>query len=232
MKTHVNRETLRQHWHYSKMKYFVMIILIAVIWDLIYTTTAYRPPTEKRCDFFVSSSTGNQEMLNAYLEYVRQNDLPQMEQMTSAFFTTDDYYAAAQIVTYVAAGEGTVFMLPAATFQNYAAGETFIQLDEYTELIENCESLGISVDRGWRTVTETGERHLFGIPASTLTGLKEFNISVDDMYLCVPGAHGNDDVAVQFIQILIRDMMPGAENITITPVFEEGEEISDAAPAA
>ena len=229
MKIQINRETLRQHWHYSKLKYFVMIIAIAVAWNLVYTTTAYRPPTEKKCDFFVSSASGDQTLLNTYLEGVRQKDLPQMEQMVSAFLTTDDYYAAAQIVTYIAAGEGTVYMLPAAQFQNYAAGEYFIQLEGYTELLENLESVGVNVEKGWRTVTETGERHLYGIPASTLTGLSQFYVKADDMYLCVPSSHGNDDVAVQFIQILFRDMMPGAENISITPI-DFGE--ATASPAA
>ena len=222
MKTTVTRDSFRQHWHYNSWKYFVMIIAIAVVWNLIYTTTAYRPPAELRCDFFVSSSTGDQEKLNAYLEQVRVNDLPEMEQMVSAFLTPDDYYAAAQIMTYIAAGEGTVYMLPAETFQNYAAGEYFIPLDDYADLIADAEAAGMQLSKGWRTVTETNERHLFGIPATLLTGLNEYGLKTNDMYLCVPCVHGNNDVAVQFIQILIRDMLPAAEE-TAAP---------DAAPAA
>ena len=211
MKTTVTRDSLRQHWHYNSLKYLVMIVAISVAWNLIYTTTRYRPPQDKCCDFFVSSSTGNQEALNAYLETVRVNDLPEMEQMTSAFLTTDEYYAAAQIMTYFAAGEGTVYLLPATTFQNYAAGDYFVPLDGYTDLIAAAEAAGIPIDKGWRTLSETGERHLYGIPATMMTNLNYFGVNPQDMYLCVPGAHGNNDVAAQFMCILIRDMIP-AEN--------------------
>ena len=211
MKTTVTRDSLRQHWHYNGMKYLVMIVAISVVWNLVYTTTRYRPPQDKCCDFFISSSTGNQEALNAYLETVRVNDLPEMEQMTSAFLTTDDYYASAQIMTYFAAGEGTVYLLPATTFQNYAAGEYFVPLDGYTDLIADAEAAGIPLDKGWRTVTETGERHLYGIPASLMTNLNYFGVNPQDMYLCFPGAPATNDVAAQSMHIPLPDTKPAEE---------------------
>ena len=203
----ITKESLRQHWSYSKLKYFIVIVAAIVGWSLFYTVTAYRPPTDKKCDFYIVGP-GDQQMLNSYLENVRVTDLPEMEQMTSAFITTDDYYSSMQIVTWIAAQEGTVYLMPASQFQNYAAGEYFIPLEDYTTLVEKCEALGIAIDKGWRTVSETGERHLFGIPANLLTGLHSFGVMTNNMYLVVPSTHGNNDVAAQFIEILLRDMIP------------------------
>ena len=49
------------------------------------------------------------------------------------------------------------------------------------------------------------------IENGSITRLNYFGVNPQDMYLCVPGAHGNNDVAAQFMQILIRDMIPAEE---------------------
>lgn len=216
MKTPVNKTTLRQHWEYSWWKYFLLIVLSLVVWNLVYTVTAYRPPADKKVDFYVSGAMADQDGLNTYLENIRTTEMPDMEQMTSVILTNDAYYGTMQLATYIAAGEGDVYMLDGDTFQQYATSGAMLPLEGYQDLVDQAETAGISVDKGWRTESDSGERHLYGIPASLLTGFESYGIDPDNMYLCVMCNCGNDDMAVKLMQYMIRDMLPAEETATPT----------------
>ena len=216
MKTPVTKERLRQHWNYSWWKYMLLVVLAVIGWNLIYTMTAYRPPAEKKVDFYISGTTGDQTLLDEYLENIRQTEMADMEQMTSVILVSDDYYGTMQLSTYMAAGEGDVYLLDATTFQQYAAAGGLLPLDGEAELIAAAEAADISVDKGWRTETETKERHLDGIPASSLTGFRDYGVLPNDTYLCVLVNCGNNENAVKLVSILLRDMQPAEEAATPT----------------
>ena len=140
MKTPVTKERLRQHWNYSWWKYMLLVVLAVIGWNLIYTMTAYRPPAEKKVDFYISGTTGDQTLLDEYLENIRQTEMADMEQMTSVILVSDDYYGTMQLSTYMAAGEGDVYLLDATTFQQYAAAGGLLPLDGEAELIAAAEA--------------------------------------------------------------------------------------------
>lgn len=216
MKTPVTKDRLRQHWNYSWWKYVLLVMLAVIGWNLIYTMTAYRPPAEKKVDLYISGTTGDQTLLNGYLENVRATEMADMEQMTSVVLAADDYYGSIQLSTYIAAGEGDVYLMDASTFQQYAANGGMLALEDNEALLAAAEAAGISVDKGWRTETETGERHLYGIPASSLTGFHEYGVIVQDTYLCVLVNCGNNDNAVKLVSILLRDMQSAEAPATAT----------------
>lgn len=206
MKTPVNKETLRQHMHYSGWKYFAVIAAVIFVWNLVYTMTAYRPPAEKRADFYIYSGAGDQEALNVYLAGVRENEMADMEAMDCVVLTNDPTYGIMQLTTYIAAGEGDVYLLPAENYQSYASSGGLLPLEEEEAVTSVIEALGVNVDKGWRTESETRERHLYGIPANCLTGLNEYGVPVRDSYLCVTLNNGNDENSVKLLGILVRDM--------------------------
>lgn len=216
MKTPITKDRLRQHWNYSWWKYMLLVLLAVIGWNLVYTMTAYRPPAEKKVDFYISGTTGDQNLLDAYLENIRTTEMADMEQMTSVVLVDDDYYGSMQLSTYVAAGEGDVYLLDATTFQQFAASSGMLPLEGYEDLLTAADAAGINVEKGWRTETDTGERHLYGIPASSLTGLREYGVFEQDTYLCVLVNCGNNDNAVKLLSILLRDMQPAEEPATVT----------------
>lgn len=216
MKTPVTSRTIREHIAYSWWKYALLVILAVVGWNLIYTMTAYRPPAEKKVNLFICAY-GEQDALDEYMEQVRVNEMPDMEDMSTVFLTVDETYTPMQLMTYFAAGEGDLYILPKDYFQAYAAQGAFLALEDIPGLVETLEEAGVALDKGWRTNTETGEKHLYGIPADALPGLNAYIYGTTDTYLSILANNGNDENCFKFLNILVRDMLN-------EPVQEDAQE--------
>ena len=206
MKTPITKETLKHHWNYSWWKYLMLVLCAIFGWNLIYTTTAYRPPEEKKV-VLLATDLGEQDALNAYMENVRLTEMPDMEQMDTMMMFMDETYGAMQLSTYIAAGEGDVYVLSKDDFQSYAASGAFVELDLLDEVMDFCDEHELDVTKGWRTNTELHEKHLYGIPLKCLPGLQQYLYATDDYYVSIVVNNGNQDNVVKFFNILLRDMV-------------------------
>ena len=75
-----------------------------------------------------------------------------------------------------------------------------------------CENAGINIERGWRKNQDTGERHLFGLPTSSMNRIPSWTYSGStEMYLCVRLYNGNDENAEKLLRIILRDCLPVQE---------------------
>ena len=205
MKTPVTSRTLKQHITYSWWKYLLIAVVAFGLVDLLYSVTAYRPPRDKTVSLFVYGYT-SEEKLNSYLDNIRTNEMPDMEEVTSRMLLVDNTYGPMQLMTYLSAGEGDLYLLPREEFLNYAASDTLVQLEDDTELMSIFDTAGISLQSGWRRNTETGETHLYGIPQDKLPGLSQYAYAQDG-YLCRVLTSGNPDNAAKLLRILCRDLI-------------------------
>jgi hypothetical protein len=205
MKTPINSRTLKQHLTYSWWKYLLVAVLAFGLVDLLYSVTAYRSPADKRVEFYVYGQM-DQEKLTAYMENIRKTEMEDMEVMTPLQLLDDGYYGSMQLMTYMAVGEGDVYLLPRDEFVTGASGGSFLPLEEDKELMALFDAAGISLQNGWRKNTETGENHLCGIPQNKLPGLSRY-AKATDVYLCAIVNGGNDANALKFLRILCRDML-------------------------
>ncbi len=216
MKTPVNARTVRQHLTYSWWKYALLIILSALAVNLYYTVTAYRVPEDKKVILYVYGIT-NEEPLNSYLAEVREEKMPEMEEISSLMLTTDATYGPMQLSTFVAAGEGDLYFLPRDQFVSMAASGAFAVLENDAELTSLFTDRDISLQSGWRREADSGESHLYGIPLSRLPGLEQY-LYVENGYLAVLITNRNDENVMKFLRILCEDMLKappqseGAEN--------------------
>ena len=210
MKTRLTAARLKHHFAYSLWKYILLVVLAVFGWNLIYTTTAYRPPAEKKVDLYLCTGIGDQVALDAYLENVRQQEMSDMEEMSSVILGAggSDPYVVMQLTTYIMAGEGDVYLLSRDDFFNYASQGALLELESYVD--EGALRTGeMDLSHGWRVCTDTGERHLYGIPAASFTGLEQFGLpKLKDMYFCVTVNCGNNPNAVKLLDILARDFIP------------------------
>ena len=205
MKTPINSRTLKQHLTYSWWKYLLVAVLAFGLVDLLYSVTAYRSPADKRVEFYVYGQM-DQEKLTAYMENIRKTEMGDMEVMTPLQLLDDGYYGSMQLMTYMAVGEGDVYLLPRDEFVTGASSGSFLPLEEDKELMALFDAAGISLQNGWRKNTETGENHLCGIPQNKLPGLSRYAKATDG-YLCAIVNGGNDANALKFLRILCRDML-------------------------
>ncbi len=208
MKTPVTKETIRHHFSYSLWKYALLVLLSVFGWSLIYSTTAYRAPEEKKVVMGVYSY-GAVENITGYMETIRQDLMPDMEEMYPSYIMPDEMYGDMILTTRIAARECDIYVLPRDQFQSYAAQGAFKPLDEILpDVIAELEAAGISLSRGWRTNEELGEKHQYGIPCADLPGiLYMLQTDPSDMYISIFFETGNDDNVIKFFAQFIRDMM-------------------------
>lgn len=210
MKTPITRQRLRNHLTYAWWKYLLLIVIATFGWNIIYTMTRYRPPEEKRViiNLYVY---GDQIALNDYMAGVNETLMPDMEEMNSVYTTLDDAYGDMIISAHMAAAEGDIWLLSRDQFQSYASTGAFIALEAQPELLAMLEDAGISLTQGWRAESDTGERHLYGIPCANLPGITTYVYNPSDCYLCVLYRNGNDENVIKFLNIFMSDLLQAQE---------------------
>ena len=209
MKTKLDEKSLRQHLTYSWWKYLLIVAVGILAVDILYTMTARQIPADKKIELFVYGYADD-TFLNTYMEKIHLEQMPEMEMMSATTMLTDDMYGPVQLVTYVAAREGDLYLVPRDEFLTMSAQGAFIPLEEIEPLM--AVMAGSDLQRGWRRNSDTGENHLYGIPLDKLPGLVPY-VLIDNGYLCVLTGNGNEENVFRFMTILCRDMLaaPAAE---------------------
>lgn len=205
MKTPVTPAGLKQHITYNWWKYLIIVVAAIGLVDLIYSVTAYRPPRDKTVTFCVYGYT-DEQALSAWMDNVRETEMSDMEEMTARTMLDDSAYGPMQLMTYLAAGEGDLYLLSREEFLSYAASGSLVPLENDTELIAMFDAAGVSLQSGWRRETDTGENHLYGIPQDKLPGLAKYAWAQDG-YLCMIVTGGNQENTARFLRILTREMI-------------------------
>ena len=163
MKTPVNGDTIRQHMTYSWWKYVITAVLVVFGVNLLYAVTTYRSPEDKKVLLYIYGY-GDETALRSYMSSVREEKMPDMEEMNALILTTDSTYGPMQLTTYIAASEGDVYILPRDHFISLASDGAFLELEGDETLLAMFTEAGASLQSGWRRETESGETHLYGIP--------------------------------------------------------------------
>lgn len=219
MKTPVTKEKIQNHISYSLWKYALLAVIAIFGWNIIYSVTEPQAPEEKKIIVGLYAY-GNETNMNAYMEQVRQELMPDMEEMMLNLIMPDETYGDMILSTRIAARDCDIYVLPRTQFQNYAAQGAFMPLDEVLpELIAELESRGVSLSRGNRANEELGgEKHQYAIPCADLPGVMSmFECDTSDMYLCIFFETGNNDNVVKFFDQFVRDMLVEPVSATETP---------------
>ena len=157
------------------------------------------------------------------MEQVRQNYMPDMEEMRTQTLVSDDAYGAQILFTYMATGEGDLYLLPRDEFIQNAGNGALLPLEGDAELMAIFDEAGISLQSGWRRYTDTGETHLYGIPLSKLPGLERYAYAKDG-FVSVLVTGGNDENTLTFLKILCRDMLTAEETPAEAAAVSESSE--------
>ena len=209
MKTPLTAQSLKHHFAYNWWKYLLIALVSFGLVDLLYSVTAYRSPRDKTVSLYIYGYM-DEPGLSAWMENIRETEMPDMEEMKPQMLLDDASYGPMQLMTYLAAGEGDVYLLPREEFLSNAANGSLIPLEDDAELMSIFDSAGVSLQSGWRRDTETGETHLYGIPQDKLPGLGRYAFAQDG-YLCVIITSGNMENAAKFLRILCRENITAPE---------------------
>ena len=202
---------LKQHLVYDGWKYALVIALCWFGLDLLYTTTAYRSPQDKRIDVMIMSATASDEVVQAFLKPIWEEATPDMELVEGVSLlpgSTDDYYANMSLTVRLYAGDGDIFLLPQDVFKNLALGGAFKPLDEsISEGLINID--GLNVDSARLTIVDedTGKAttQLYGIPTDSLyTFMDGLQFDNRNAVMAIAVNNGNDDNVVTFFNAMLQ----------------------------
>ena len=209
MNTPITARSLKHHFHYNWWKYLIVLLAGTFLVDLLFTVTAPQTPEELKVEFYIYGYADTQG-LEEYINKIHETEMSDMESVTYTTLTMDATYGPMQLTTYIAVNQGDLYYLPREDYLSLASNGAFLPLEEDEELMAMLEEAGVNLRRGWRTVNDTDETHLFGIPADLLPGLARYCYT-EDGYLSVLYGCGNNENTLKLLRILVRDNLTAPE---------------------
>lgn len=203
----ITKRRLANHWRYCWWKYGIWAVVAVLGIDLLFATTAYRSPEDKRIQLYLCNGYAQADELQEALWPELLEACPGQEELLAQNIDlkADDYYSRMQFSTYIAAREGDVCLLPRSEVSSLASdGADFVFLD-LTPYVERgvIDTEGIDLERGMLT-DSNGGRSLYAIPADELYGLYAYGCDPKDGMLVAMVYGGNDDTAATLIGQMIR----------------------------
>ena len=199
----ITKAKIQNHFHYQVWKYLLLAVACFFLWNLLYTSTSYRSPEDKKIEFYVDGYETEETSanMNAMLERIHAQVMPEMEEVTYTMMTVDETYGSMQLMVWVAAGQGDVYLLLQDRFQSLAANGALLDLQPHVDS-GALDVQGLSLSAG-HVRNESGQRVLYGIPTDALRGLGDIIGLVDGSVLCVLGNSGNEEYAIRFLNDLL-----------------------------
>ena len=203
----ITKKMVKNHWTYNWWKYLLLVFLCAAAVDVTFTTTAYRPPEEKKIEIYILNSYCDTGAMQAELEPLFFEAHPDQEELTilNINLAGDDIYASMQFSTYAAAQQGDVCLMPLSEVQKLAADGADYAFMDLTPYIESgvIDVQDIDLTAG-RMVSSTGEEGIYAIPADSLYGLLAYGNDPADSMLCIMDYNGNEETSAAVLDMLIE----------------------------
>ncbi|MDD4080633.1 MAG: hypothetical protein PHP02_04375 [Eubacteriales bacterium] len=207
--------TLRHHFSYHWWQYALIAVLSFAVWNLIYTQTDYRASGEKRIDIYVQTAEAQSDERLAALIAIGENAAPDVEEvnvMTVMPSGAMDMYAGVQLITYLSAQEGDIYVLGTEDFKRFAAQGAFMPLgggDSGLDITPEDLRSGFVTPMEMQddgTEKPASESRFFGIPLARFSVAAQLlGLSRQDMFLSVTHYCDNPESTLAFIDFLLRE---------------------------
>ena len=110
----LTKKKLKNHLAYSWWKYALAAAVSTMLVSIVFAVTEYRPPDDKKVEFYVLNSYADTETMQADFWPLLQARKPEQEKLTVININLTDssnIYAPMQFSTYVAAQQGDLFLI-------------------------------------------------------------------------------------------------------------------------
>lgn len=240
--TKLKKESLKTHFHYAKWFYVVIALGAFFLGDLLFTTTEYRSPPERKVDFEIVGQYAEVETLQAVADEIMKDAAqidPTLEEigMYHIAYSGDaetDIYGAQKFMVMIAAREGHVYMLDRALMEQLLAQDAILPLDEYIDAgILKADGLDMESVTFDEPVLDEGEqpsgkRYVYAIPCANLNRMRTPEISYDnrDKYMVMMAYCPNPETTAKVMQRVIDELtapdpMPAAQPAEVSAPPEE-----------
>lgn len=212
IKTPMNKERLRNHLTYSSWKYLLLLVCAIFGWSLIYTVTERRVPEDKRIDLYVVTYSSNAELIDAFIQPIAQQVVPEMEQVASVALIPDATYGTMQLTAYFAAGDADIFFLSEEYFKTFASNGVFMPLEDMVA-DGTIDAGDVDLTKGYVTIVEGNDedmnpiisQHLYAIPLDSFYGYMDgMNVDNRGLYAVIMMNNRNDTNVIPFFNALLQ----------------------------
>lgn len=201
------KKVISNHLTYSWWKYLILVIVCVLGVDIVFTTTAYRVPEDKKIELYMLNGYADGMAMHAELWPAFSDAYPEQEELLvqNINILSSDMYAYMQFSTYVAAQQGDVCVMPVTEVKKLAAEGAEGAFLELTPFVESgvIDPQDIDLTEGYMRSSE-GIEGLYAIPADSLYGLLRYGTDPADSMLCIMAYNGNDEHAAAMVDMLIE----------------------------
>jgi len=203
----ITKDQIRNHFHYNLWKYVLLIVVAVFGWNLLFTTTSYRVPADRKVEFYAEGYQTDETAaaMDELVARIHRELLPEMEAVSYRFLFLDDTYGPMQLMIWASAGEGDLYLLTKEHFLQLTGGGATVDLRPYIDS-GKLQVEGIHLAPGLVRDAETGQMVQYGIPADSLVRLAEYGLVTKGGILTVLGSGQNEEEAVLFLDELLRCM--------------------------
>ena len=156
----LTKKKLKNHLAYSWWKYALAAAVSTMLVSIVFAVTEYRPPDDKKVEFYVLNSYADTETMQADFWPLLQARKPEQEKLTVISINLTDssnIYAPMQFSTYVAAQQGDLFLISRdemLKITSDGAQESLVELTPYLEkrldeLVEKYDFLSCRRGKGF-----------------------------------------------------------------------------------
>ena len=156
----LTKKKLKNHLAYSWWKYALAAAVSTMLVSIVFAVTEYRPPDDKKVEFYVLNSYADTETMQADFWPLLQARKPEQEKLTVININLTDssnIYAPMQFSTYVAAQQGDLFLISRdemLKITSDGAQESLVELTPYLEkrldeLVEKYDFLSARRGKGF-----------------------------------------------------------------------------------
>ena len=200
----LTKKRLKNHWAYSWWKYALAAAVSAMLVSVVFAVTEYRPPDDKKVEFYVLNSYMDTETMQADFWPQLQAKKPEQEKLTVININLTDssnIYAPMQFSTYVAAQQGDLFLISRDELLKITADGADEALVELTDYLKSgaIDAQDIDLVKG---TLDRGD----GTTADTLTGLSQYGNDPKNSLLCIPMYSKNADSAAALIELMLEKL--------------------------
>ena len=122
----ITKERIRNHFAYAWWQYVLLICLAIFGWNLLYTTTRYRSPNDQRLEWYYGGyQLDGEKNIDSLMDDLHQSLFSDLEEVEFRTVMLDQTYGSMQLMVWVSAGEGDLFMLDSEYFSQLAQSEGF-----------------------------------------------------------------------------------------------------------
>lgn len=206
----LTKKKLKNHLAYSWWKYALAAAVSTMLVSIVFAVTEYRPPDDKKVEFYVLNSYADTETMQADFWPLLQARKPEQEKLTviNINLTDSSKHLRADAVFDVCRGAAGRFVFDFAgrdaQITSDGAQESLVELTPYLENgVIDAEDIDLAkgtLDRG------DGTTAVYAVPADTLTGLNAYGNDPRDSLLCIPMYSKNADSAAALIELMLEKL--------------------------